>query len=169
MHNHCFQFLLGNMGIIAVSREIEECNFLFFFGGGGGKSKLGALWPMWKWWTQYFCSVFSPSNYKFILRHLPVWFGVFQHWKQNIYFRFYGDDCWLHQRSTSTINTIILGLRRVVFYDGSNWLITMRGEVGLQKESLQISDYLSSISLRSLSRLFFCYGCLLQIKAKGKP
>ena len=85
------------------------------------------------------------------------------------YFRFYGDDCWLHQRSTSTINTIILGLHRVVFYDGSNWLITMRGEVGLQKESLQILDYLSSISLKSLSRLFFCYGCLLQIKAKGKP
>ena len=84
-------------------------------------------------------------------------------------FRFYGDDCWLHQRSTSTINTIILGLHRVLFYDSSNWLITMRGEVGLQKESLQISDYLSSISLRSLSRLFFFYGCLSQIKAKGKP
>ena len=95
--------------------------------------------------------------------------GSFSIEKIYIYFRFYGDDCWLHQRSTSTINTIILGLNRVVFYDGSNWLITMRGEVGLQKESLQISDYLSSICLRSLSRLFFCYVCLLQIKAKGKP
>ena len=89
--------------------------------------------------------------------------------KKKIYFRFYGDDCWLHQRSTSTINTIILGLHRVLFNDSSNWLITMRGEVGLQKESLQISDYLSSISRRSLSQLFFCYGCLSQIKAKGKP
>ena len=127
MHNHCFQFLLGNMGIIAVSREIEDNGYVISLFLGGGESKLGALWPMWKWWTQYFCSVFSPSNYKFILRHLPVWFGVFQHWKQNIYFRFYGDDCWLYQRSTSTINTIILGLRQVVFYDGSNWLITIRG------------------------------------------
>ena len=75
--------------------------------------------------------------------------------KKNIYFRYCGDDCCLHQRSTSTINTIILGLRRVVFYDGSYWLITMRGEVGLQKESLQISDYQNLLSLRSLSELFF--------------
>ena len=71
---------------------------------------------------------------------LKVYFAVFASmvWglsalKKDIYFRFCGDDCWLHQRSTSTINTIILGLCRVVFYDGSNWLITMRGEGGLQK------------------------------------
>ena len=82
-----------------------------------------------------------------------VW-GMFSALKKNIYFRYCGDDC-LHQRSTSTINTIILGLRRVVFYDGSNWLITMRGEVRLQKESLQISDYQNLLSLRSLSELFF--------------
>ena len=50
MHNHCFQFLLGNMGIIAVSREIEDNGYaISFFLGGGGESKLGALWPMWKW------------------------------------------------------------------------------------------------------------------------
>ena len=36
--NHCFQFLLGNMGIIAVSREIEDNGYAvsFFSGGGGG-------------------------------------------------------------------------------------------------------------------------------------
>ena len=76
--------------------------------------------------------------------------------EKNTYFRFCGDDCYSDQRSASTLNPIILGLHRVVFYDGSNWLITMRGGVGLQKESLQISDYLSLVSLRSLSRLFFC-------------
>ena len=76
--------------------------------------------------------------------------------EKNTYFRYCGDDCCLHQRSTSTINTIILRLRRFVFDDGSNWLIAMRGEVGLQKESLQISDYQNLVSLRSLSRFFFC-------------
>ena len=60
--------------------------------------------------------------------------------KKNIYFRYCGDDC-LHQRSTSTINTIILGLRRVVFYDGSNWLIAMRGGVGLQIHSARRVGY----------------------------
>ena len=75
--------------------------------------------------------------------------------KKKIYFRFYGDDCWLHQRSTSTINTIILGLHRVVFYDGSNWLIAMRGGVGLQKESLQISDYQIVFTALLLLRVLF--------------
>ena len=74
--------------------------------------------------------------------------------KKNIYFRYCGDDC-LHQRSTSTINTIILGLRRVVFYDGSNWLIAMRGGVGLQKESLQISDYQIVFTALLLLRVLF--------------
>ena len=36
------------------------CNFLFWGGGGGVgvgiKSKQGALWPMWKWWTHYFAA-----------------------------------------------------------------------------------------------------------------
>ena len=75
--------------------------------------------------------------------------------KKNIYFRYCGDDCCLHQRSTSTINTIILGLRRVVFYDGSNWLIAMRGGVGLQKESLQISDYQIVFTALLLLRVLF--------------
>ena len=115
---------------------------------------------MLKWWTQCFCSVFNHSNYKFILRYLPVWFGVFQHWKKYLL-----SFLWRWLLLTSTINTIILRLRRVVFFDGSNWLITMRGEVGLQKESLQISDYLSLVSLRSLSRLFFC--CVVFFNRKG--
>ena len=75
--------------------------------------------------------------------------------KKYIYFRYCGDDCCLHQRSTSTINTIILGLRRVVFYDGSNWLIAMRGGVGLQKESLQISDYQIVFTALLLLRVLF--------------
>ena len=54
MHNHCFQFLLGNMGIIAVPRENEDNGYATSFfgglgGGGGLKSKQGALWPMEKW------------------------------------------------------------------------------------------------------------------------
>ena len=55
-----------------------------------------------------------------------------------------------------TLKEIILGLRRAVCYGGSNWLITMRGEDGLQTESLQISDYQSLATLKSLSisRLF---------------
>ena len=67
-----------------------------------------------------------------------------------------------------TVKKIILGLRRAVFYGGSNWLITM---VGLQTESLQISDYQSLVTLKSLSvsRLFLYLGCLLKIIAKGKP
>ena len=66
MHNHCFQFLLGNMGIIAVPRENEDNGYATSFfgglgaGGGGVKSKQGALWPMEKWWTQYF-AVFAST------------------------------------------------------------------------------------------------------------
>ena len=140
--------------------------FPFFWGGGGGvgewgsggvgiKIKQDALWPMWKWWTHYFAAHSA-------LQIISLFWGICQYGlgcfsiAKNIYFRYCGDDCCLHQRSTSTINTIILGLRRVVFYDGSNWLLTMRGEVGLQKESLQISDYQNLVSLRSLTRLFFC-------------
>ena len=76
-----------------------------------------------------------------ILRYLPVRFGVFQHWKKYIHFPYCRDDCCLHQPSTSTINTNILGLRRVVFYDGSNWLIAMRGGVGLQIHSTRRVGY----------------------------
>ena len=32
LHNHCFQFLLGNT---VVPREIEDNGYAFFFGGGG--------------------------------------------------------------------------------------------------------------------------------------
>ena len=72
-----------------------------------------------------------------------VFCGIFQYGlgsfsiekKMYIYFRYCREDCCLHQPSTSTVNTIILGLRRVVFYDGPNWLITMRGGVGLQIHS----------------------------------
>ena len=133
------------------------CNFLFWGGGGVGvgiKSKRGALWPMWKWWTHYFAAHSALQIISLFAVFASMVWGL-SALKKNVYFRYCGDDCCLHQRSTSTINTIILGLRRVVFYDGSNWLITMRGEVGLQKESLQISDYQNLVSLRSLSELFF--------------
>ena len=112
--------------------------FPSFFWGGGGRgveSKHDTLWPMWKWWTQYFCSVFSPSNHKFILRYFPVWFEVFQHWKK--------------------IYTIILGLRQVVFYDGSNWLITMRGSVGLQIHSTRRVGYKKKVYRFQITRAWY--------------
>ena len=37
MHNHCFQFLLGNMGIIAVPRENEDNGYATSFFGGLGR------------------------------------------------------------------------------------------------------------------------------------
>ena len=42
-----------------------------------------------------------------------------------------------------------------MFYDGSNWLIAMRGGVGLQKESLQISDYQIVFTALLLLRVLF--------------
>ena len=137
---------------------------LFFWGGGGGggfKSKQGALRVN---KVHYgLCengelSIFAAYS---ALQIISLFCGIYQYGlgsfsiEKNTYFPFCGDDCCLHQ-PTSTLNTIILELHRVVFYDGSNWLITMRGEVGLQKESLQISDYQNLVSLRSLSRLFSC-------------
>ena len=91
-----------------------------------------------------------------ILRYLPVRFGVFQHWKKKyIYFRYCRDDCCLHQRSTSTINTIILGLRRVVCYDGSNWLIAMRGGVGLQTYSARRVGYKRKVYRFQITRAWY--------------
>ena len=123
---------------------------LFFFGGGGGGEGGGGTAGLRVNKMHYgLCengelSIFAAHS---ALQIISLFCGICQYGlgsfciEKNTYFPFCGDYCCLHQRSTSTINTIILGLHRVVFHDGSNWLITMRGEVGLQKESLQISDY----------------------------
>ena len=112
-------------------------------GGRGVKSKQGALWPMGKWWTQYF-AVFAST----------VW-GLWALKKIYIYFRYCRDDCCFHQRSTSTINTIILGLRRVVCYDGSNWLIAMRGGVGLQIHSARRVGYKRKVYRFQITRAWY--------------
>ena len=113
-------------------------------GGGGVKSKQDALSPMGKWWTQYF-AVFSST----------VWGLSALKKKMYIYFRYCRDDCCLHQPSTSTVNTIILGLRRVVFYDGPNWLITMRGGVGLQIHSALRVGYKKKVYRFQITRAWY--------------
>ena len=57
--------------------------------------------------------------------------------------------------STSTINTILLGLRRVVFYDGSNWLIAMRGRVGLQIPSARRVGYKRKVYRFQITRAWY--------------
>ena len=142
MQDHCFQFLLGNMGIIAVPRENEDNGYAtsFFFGGGGrgGKELTRCIIAYGKMVNSIFCGICQYG------------LGSF-----SIYFRYCRDDCCLHQPSTSTINTIILGLRRVVFYDGSNWLIAVRGGVGLQIHSARRVAYKRKVYRFEITRAWY--------------
>ena len=95
----------------------------FFLGGGwgagGGKEEARCIMAYVKMVNSVFLKRIQPFK-------LQVYFAVFASmvWElsalQKKKFRCCGYDCCLHQHSTSTINTIILELRRLVFYDGSN-------------------------------------------------
>ena len=84
MHNHCFQFLLGNMGIIAVPRENEDNGYATsFFGGlgGGGKEQTRCIMAYGKMVNSVFCGIFQYGLGSFCIE------------KKNIYFRYCRDDC----------------------------------------------------------------------------
>ena len=61
MHNHCFQFLLGNMGIIAVPRENEDNGYATSFfgglGGGGAKEQTRCIMAYGKMVNSVFCGI----------------------------------------------------------------------------------------------------------------